>query len=308
MQNIRKESKPDISDIKPSLGDIFQVHFNEMTSDPVTFMGPHIHDFIEILYCLQGGSFITVDGYETRMSCGDMAVITSGQVHTRRPHTLPERCLVVKFQPEMISSCSNTPRELQYVFPFILSGLKDGFVIRAAQLENTALPKLFMTMASEISEEAYGYEILLKSGIYQIILWLIRNVMEKSDLADTYSENTVRKIASAISYIESHYAQQLSVRQVAANAFMEYTYFSRTFKQITKMSCSEYINKFRIQKAEALLLSTKLSITEISDQAGFDNVSYFIKQFRRLKGISPKQYQKKLFYFTNSSSMPHMPR
>ena len=65
---------------------------------------------------------------------------------------------------------------------------------------------------------------------------------------------------------------------------------------MTRKSCTEYINYFRVQKAEELLLTGDMSITDVAAEVGFDNVSYFIKQFRRVKGISPKQYQLRIVH------------
>lgn len=197
--------------------------------------------------------------------------------------------LVVKFQPEMIYACYNSAVELQYVLPFLF-----GSAIREQVLHPESLRLIFEEIAEEFAHRRYGYELALKSDIYKIIVWIIRYMEQESSLPDAYTENTIRKIVAAFSYIEKHYAENITVRHVAEHCYVEYTYFSRTFKQIAKKSCTEDINHFRIQKAEALLLSTKLSITDISEKVGFDNVSYFIKQFRRYKGISPKQYQNRL--------------
>jgi len=270
-------------ELKPEYGETFQIHTQVTTQ--TSYSPPHIHDFIEILYCFQGEYQVFVGDREYVFCPGDMIVINSRQIHECYPRNASAgEYLVVKFQPEMIYACYNSAVELQYALPFLFGD--GGFLAHPKELEH-----VFQNIARELQTRTYGYELAMKSGIYQIILWITRCSGRKPDTLNFFSEETIRKIISAFSYIEKHYTEDISVRQIAGAVYMEYTYFSRIFRQFTKKSCTEYINHFRIQKAESLLLAGNLNITEISVQVGFDNVSYFIKQFRKFRGISPKQYQ-----------------
>ena len=60
-----------------------------------------------------------------------------------------------------------------------------------------------------------------------------------------------------------------------------------------KQSFTEYLNSYRLAKAEQLLSATDKSIVEISEELGFSTPSYFIQQFKSKKGVSPKQYRLK---------------
>jgi len=74
---------------------------------------------------------------------------------------------------------------------------------------------------------------------------------------------------------------------------LNFSYFSRAFKRIMRKSFKEYMNYFRITKAEKLLISSNLNITEIAQAVGFSTSSYFIEQFKKFNSISPKQFRKK---------------
>lgn len=279
-----------IEEVKPEYGETFQIEMRTTTNAVNAYSPPHVHDFIEILYCFRGEYCVLVNGELFELRPGYMLVINSRQIHEVYPaYSVKGEFLAVKFQPEMIYAAYNSAIELQYALLFLFGEWERVF-------QPLELETVFMDVALEVKNKNYGYEMALKSDIYKIILWIIRNSNRKIEKLNIYTESSIRRIISAISYIEKHYMENITVRQIADYAYLEYTYFSRMFKQITKKSCTEYINQFRVQKAEVLLISTKRSITEIAEEVGFDNVSYFIKQFRRVKGLSPKQYQKRNLY------------
>ena len=248
---------------------------------------PHIHEYIELIYGLTGQYYFTVDDQQYLVNPGDLLIVNSWQVHDKQPVSDPRGShILIKLSPDMIYSCYNSTAELRYALPFIFPGGIKNHVARPTEIQDT-----MDDLTRELQEQGYGYELAVKSAIYRIVLWIIRHAAIQHKELDSYTESTISNISRAFSYIADHYQEQLSVKEIAEHCYMGYSYFSKIFKEITQKSCTEYINYFRVQKAETLLMTNSLSITEISAQVGFDNVSYFIKQFRKFKGISPKQYQ-----------------
>lgn len=247
----------------------------------------HCHEFIELIYGLSGEYSFTVDNQVYSFGPGDLLIINSWQSHEKKLISKPEGVyLLISINPAMIYSSFFDPSELYYSLPFVFPGLIDSRIVKPVEIKD-----VFDRFIEELRNKEYGWELAVKSYIFQIILWITRNVATPFQNRGAYSENVLNCIGHAFAYIANHYQEHLSVREIADHCHIDYSYFSKVFKEITQKSCTEYINFFRIQKAEALLLTTNLSITEISSQIGFDNVSYFIKQFRKFKGSSPKQYQ-----------------
>ena len=77
---------------------------------------------------------------------------------------------------------------------------------------------------------------------------------------------------------------------------MSSTYFSKKFKEVTGFGFKEYILNIRMKKACLLLLETKLSVTEIAYETGFNDSNYFGDVFKRIKGVSPLKYRKNREY------------
>jgi len=95
-------------------------------------------------------------------------------------------------------------------------------------------------------------------------------------------------------FIESHYAEPLSLNVVSESVFLSPSYFSSLFKEYTKLTFSEYMTKVRIEKAKGLLERLDLNITEIAGEVGYEDFNYFSQVFKKITGLSPSEYRKKV--------------
>lgn len=95
----------------------------------------------------------------------------------------------------------------------------------------------------------------------------------------------------AITYINEHFAEEISVSDLAARAGLSHYYFIRTFKKETGFTPHEYILNTRIATAQYLLKNTKLTVKDICYQTGFSCESIFCSAFKRQAGMTPTQYR-----------------
>lgn len=95
-----------------------------------------------------------------------------------------------------------------------------------------------------------------------------------------------------LDYIHEHYAEPLSLTEIAKHFHFNPSYLSSYFTSHNKEGFSEYLNKIRVEKAADLLKQDFASISEISGKVGYSDHSYFTKVFKKLTGISPSQYKK----------------
>ncbi len=100
------------------------------------------------------------------------------------------------------------------------------------------------------------------------------------------------KIQRALKFIEDNFMRKIGRDDVAKEACMEPTYFSKIFKNVTGKDFREYLNDCRITKAKEILLNgSKLSITEIALALGFSDITTFERIFKRRVGLAPLQYR-----------------
>jgi len=108
---------------------------------------------------------------------------------------------------------------------------------------------------------------------------------------DTPSQPADALIENIKGYITENLLYDFSLADLAAVFNYNEKYLGKLFKAKTGYSMSEYVNLRRIEISSELLINTELSITEIATKTGFNNVSYFNRVFKKLKGVTPTEYR-----------------
>ncbi len=133
------------------------------------------------------------------------------------------------------------------------------------------------------------------------ILNILNNLAESGDFktlsaissANPPSDEESQKVNDVINYILTHYKEQIELQKVADVANYSKAAFCRFFKQRTRKTFSQFLNEIRIANACKLLHNTDLNISQICYESGFNNISNFNRQFKRITGITPMLYLKK---------------
>ena len=94
-------------------------------------------------------------------------------------------------------------------------------------------------------------------------------------------------------YIKNHYAERITLDELAELEHISTSYLSRKFKERTGMSVITYINDLRIDWSKQYLMASALDINEISYQVGFESPKYFHRVFKKLVGESPASFRRK---------------
>ncbi|MDQ1912556.1 response regulator [Paenibacillus sp. GD4] len=112
---------------------------------------------------------------------------------------------------------------------------------------------------------------------------------EAASAKDKIKHPEVNKI---IQYIEEHYQEEITVKQLSQQVMMGENYVSTLFKKKTGKTIIHYLHELRVKKAIEYLLHTDMTVSEIGIKVGFFNDNYFIKIFKRMTGSTPNQYRK----------------
>lgn len=145
-----------------------------------------------------------------------------------------------------------------------------------------------------LKKDFSGRELILRSLLLNIISYAIET--EQFERFSQIVENEKRKLSAidnALHYIRENYSENLSLGAILQLTNYSKSHFIRLFKESTGMNVSEYINKYRIEKACLDLIYTNNNITEIATTSGFNNIQYFSRKFKEYMKCTPKQYQKK---------------
>ena len=158
-------------------------------------------------------------------------------------------------------------------------------------------------LVSAVSDEERGSELLVQGLITEFLGFIIKHKLFTDEkIADKRSTGQLVPFKRVVSYIEQNYAQKIMLADLAKTAGMTPKYFCSFFYGMTRKTPIEYVNNYRIERACEQLLSTEMSITDIGLNCGFNEISYFIKTFRKAIGTTPHQYRKNCLLYTSAKT------
>jgi YesN/AraC family two-component response regulator len=109
----------------------------------------------------------------------------------------------------------------------------------------------------------------------------------------TVNTSDTERINVVMNYIMQHYADDVTVEEIASLSNLAVPSFCRYFKSRTQKIFSEFLNEVRILNARKLLVKTEMTITQICYETGYNNISHFNRQFKLITGLTAKEYAKK---------------
>lgn len=124
----------------------------------------------------------------------------------------------------------------------------------------------------------------------------IRDKKKSSRRAEQFSFDTGNlnaHLRNAIAYIRGHYREDLTIRDVAAALHISESYLGKLFKTEINTTFVEYVTRVRIYESLELLKDKNIPIYNIAEQVGYRDYRYYGMVFKKLMGITPKEYQKK---------------
>ncbi|WP_233519881.1 MULTISPECIES: AraC family transcriptional regulator [Bacteroides] len=142
-----------------------------------------------------------------------------------------------------------------------------------------------------INQNKVNYNLSQEIESNGILLQLFSRFLGNTQLLESKSRNQYERLTDIFSYIDNHLYQNIHVSDLAEQMCLSSDHFTRIFKQVSGMSPIQYIQAKRIERAQTLLLASRLSIKEIAETVGIPNLSQFSKLFTKETGHSPREYR-----------------
>lgn len=223
----------------------------------------HSHPYIELMYFFEGKGKLEVSGTQMSISMFDTVVYPAGWEH--------QEDLVSERRREIICLWIDLP-ELELDIPMHLH-----------DMDNT-LNHVFQMIYREAKRD-HPEQQLLEHQMKLLLTMLLRN----------QSEIKAREgvLAYVLQYIHTHFAERVTLDELAALEHISKSYLSRQFKQQTGMTVVAYINQLRIETAKRLLTGSDMSVNEIAYQVGFESPKYFYRTFKKLADESPASFRRR---------------
>ena len=242
----------------------------------------HWHDEFEIIYVRSGFLTVSISGESYIGKTGEAFVVSPGNLHLMGSQSGTVDYYTFLFPLKYISFRTDDMLDEKLLEP-----LNSGHLMICPRVKDTAkelceqLIEIYEAKKDE-SESKITTQVRTKIILLQFILemWKKGFVIEN----DTSGRNTVEK--EMVSYI------QQNLREFGEQFHLSEKYISRYFKEHFHITLSQYVTYLRLEHAKQLLQDTDIPVTDVAMQSGYQNVSYFIRSFKKTYGVSPLKYRK----------------
>lgn len=263
----------------------FPLEFHHIsTAHPQYVMSYHWHVEFEIIRIISGSFLLSLNEEEMVVESGSVIFVPAGTLHSGIPDNCVYECIVLDMNLLMNKSDScikqirqvmNHEIELQSIY---------------TQSYND-IHQIAWTLFDAIGSKKEGYQLLVLGTLYQLFGTIFAIGAYTSHTKQVPRDHKrILQLKHVLEFIESSYTTHISLKDIAASVHMSPKYFCRFFQEMTHRTPIDYLNYYRIERACYQLLTTNQSITEVAYNSGFNDLSYFIKTFKKYKGTTPKKY------------------
>jgi AraC-like DNA-binding protein len=242
---------------------------HEVTTGPACQF--HSHPTIEIVYHPSGRG-------TTRIAKG-------------RPFSFSEGSAVIYPPRELHDQTMDAPGEdlcVQIAIPKGMQGVPDQ-ALHVAAFDNRSILEDLKALSRGPSAASPSERAILNFRATAVLWGLIQT--ERLDRESARLSGARRYASQAEYYIGEHFAEIVSLRQVADEVGIGYDHLRHVFKKTTGKGMSRHLNEVRIERAKALLLNSKLPLKQIATMCGFQDEYYFSTVFRQHANIPPGRYR-----------------
>lgn len=261
------------------------------------FQAPfHSHPELELVYVKESYGKRIIGNSVEQFAAGDMVFLGSDiphvwlndEIYYQDIDNLKAKAIVVYFNKEIFGTAFYELKETQKINSFFKQAVR-GIAING---------KTNKQIVKKLEKLVYKKDFEMIVGLFEILALL----SESLDLAFINNEFYIPvdekskkdRLSGVFEYLKINYKEEISLIKIAEIANLTPTSFCRMFKLKTKKSFVEYLNETRVSNACKLLIETDMGIAEIAYECGYKTASNFNQLFKKITGITPREYRKKL--------------
>ncbi|WP_422656873.1 helix-turn-helix domain-containing protein [Paenibacillus sp. EC2-1] len=259
-----------------------------------TLFPPHWHDeCIEIILFVEGNAELHIGGESYLATTGDLFLIGEGLIHSGYiVDEMPRYYTILLDRHRLVGSDLNSVE-----YGALLTGkLNLPTLVQSNHPHYDKLLQIVNTVIYEFLHRDLGFEAAVKSNLQILLILfsrLFRSSTDDNALKQEAYRRKVERLKDVISFVEHNYQDKITVSQAAEIASISPYHFCRVFKDAVGRTFNEYVQLYRIGRAEKLIKETDLPITRVAELAGFGTIHYLDELFKRHRGCTPLQFRKR---------------
>lgn len=253
----------------------------------------HWHDEFELCHLLQGRLTFVAGTEQFGIDAGDALFINSQVLHgawSNDSSTCPYHSVV--FHSRLVSGGDTGVFWDKYVRPVHHNKSLPFLILRSDKDWSNRVINNIEDTWTQLHERKDGFEFIVRNMISESFYQIYLHTNDRHAPLAEAEHRRMERLKIMITYIEEHLAEEITVRDIASAAYVSNSECDRCFKCILKATPIQYLKQLRLQRAEHLLTSTKMSVESIALLCGFRDMSYFARCFRNAYDANPLAYRK----------------
>ncbi len=279
---------------KVSHGDLTFPYITYPCSIPLDFpqVPMHWHDEMEFIYVKKGSGIVTVDFIQYIVDTGTIVLIIPGQLHSIEQladATMEYENII--FHPNILLSKTTDACNTDFLLPLLNGSISVPTVYKLGTSFYSEIATCIDANDEIRKTFPKGYQLYLKGQLFTLFYVLISRYAISS--VGQKGEKSLEHLKQILKYIENNYMNKITIADVAAEVNLSQSHFMKYFKNTMGTSFIDYLNEYRLTMASRLLLSSEATILVISEEVGYENLSYFNRAFKKRFGMTPSAYRKR---------------
>ncbi len=253
---------------------------------------PHWHNYIELFYVLEGAFSISVVDQEYQLSPDELILVNPFELHA----SLNEGARLAVYTIDLS----------QYDQHVVNSSVRFNCCSLTSSNEK-AMIYLKTILAKFVKNNAGGYlgkELINKSLSYELLHVLVTCFSAEISTSFQHRTAQMKRMESILEYTNRHYAEPLTLSDLASRYYLTVPYMSKFFKSMMGTTFTDYMNKIRISHVVNSLSHHDFSTEELAEKNGFPNAQSLVSAFRKQYKMTPSQYKRRLKTISAPSAAP----
>lgn len=246
----------------------------------------HYHPEIELVCVISGSGTRHVGYHKSNYTNGDLVLIGSNIPHSGFGLNSidPHEEIVLQFKEDILQfpEQESEARSIKSLLELSKFG-----ILYNTDTKTRLLPKLKQMLTSE----GYKRYLLLLEILFELSKCEEYELLNQEIMPYTIIAKNKTRLQNIFTYVEHNYDKDIDIKDVAKLANLTLPAFCNFFKKATQITFTEFVNRYRINKA-CLLMTQDKTISECSYSCGFNNVTYFNRMFKKYTEKTPSEFIK----------------
>ena len=248
----------------------------------------HWHPELEYVYVQSGQAICFAGNEKLIVNAGCGLLINSRVIHRFEAES---RTIIpnVVYSPSLLAP-ENSLLYQKYLLPFISSGASCVLFNPAVPWQAVCIQRMMEVFASQEKNDAE--EIVTVASLLAFWNELYHHWQTEHDPSENKTDRTNQtRLQIMMQYIQEHYQENLRLEDIGAAVHIGRSLTLQVFQQGIHQSPVSYLIDFRLKQAAKLLTSTEKTVARIAEETGFEGSAYFCRKFKKLYGMTPKDYR-----------------